>query len=262
MNGQSVFHSQELDKLSTALAKAQAEFKPVEKNRKNPFYSSSYSDLTACIEMASPILSKHGLSVVQLPTGGGIGNHVSLATVLTHTSGQFIGSTVTFTAREPGPQALGGCLTYMRRYCYSAIVGIASEEDDDGNAATHGKTAYKQYHPADPQPYQKDESSSASLSSLDSHDPSNYVIPFGKKFKGMRIVDVSHNELFNYVEYMKKSTAGKDVSPSLQIFFKMADAVLNDNAVDFVKKMDKEKPLGDDFTPAFMDSDIPFFREE
>jgi hypothetical protein len=34
-------------------------------------------------------------------------------------------------------QSLGSYLTYLRRYTYSAIVGVvASEEDDDGEAAT------------------------------------------------------------------------------------------------------------------------------
>ncbi len=37
--------------------------------------------------------------------------------------------------RAPGVQALGSEITYLRRYCLSALVGVATEDDDDGNAA-------------------------------------------------------------------------------------------------------------------------------
>lgn len=37
--------------------------------------------------------------------------------------------------RAPGVQVLGSEITYLRRYCLSALVGVATEDDDNGNAA-------------------------------------------------------------------------------------------------------------------------------
>ena len=42
-------------------------------------------------------------------------------------------------AKDASPQAIGSCITYLRRYSLSAVVGIASEIDDDGNSATPAK---------------------------------------------------------------------------------------------------------------------------
>lgn len=35
------------------------------------------------------------------------------------------------------PQGLGSCITYFRRYCYAAALGMVSE-DDDGQTASSG----------------------------------------------------------------------------------------------------------------------------
>lgn len=35
------------------------------------------------------------------------------------------------------PQEVGSLTTYYKRYALAAVLGIATEEDDDGNAATH-----------------------------------------------------------------------------------------------------------------------------
>ena len=37
---------------------------------------------------------------------------------------------------EPTAQALGSAVTYAKRYALTALLGIAADEDDDGNAAS------------------------------------------------------------------------------------------------------------------------------
>lgn len=62
---------------------------------------------------------------------------MTLMTRLCHASGQWIESSMTVNPPKQDIQSLGSYLTYLRRYTYSAIVGVvASEEDDDGEAAT------------------------------------------------------------------------------------------------------------------------------
>lgn len=126
--------SDQISELASALSKAQGIIVPASKSADNPFFRSKYADLAAVWEVARDPLYKHGLAVTQLPSAEG--NVVTVETILTHSSGQYISSKLTMTAKDAGPQAIGSCITYIRRYSLSAVVGIASEIDDDGNAAT------------------------------------------------------------------------------------------------------------------------------
>lgn len=123
-----------INEIATALSKAQALIKPASKDSDNPFFKSKYADLAAVFEVIREPLSTNGLALTQHPSADG--NIVTLETILLHSSGQWMGSILTMVAKDAGPQAIGSCITYLRRYAVSAIVGIASEEDDDGNNAT------------------------------------------------------------------------------------------------------------------------------
>ena len=57
--------SDKIDKLATALTKAQSEMKGAEKKSVNPFFNSGYADLHTVIESSFPHLTKYGLSVIQ-----------------------------------------------------------------------------------------------------------------------------------------------------------------------------------------------------
>lgn len=124
-----------LKHLAEALAKCQSELRNAKKDAANPFFNSSYADLSMVWDTAREPLTKNGLSVMQLPSAEGA--RVTVETILLHASGESISSRLTMTAKDAGPQSIGSAITYARRYALSAMVGIASEEDDDGNAATH-----------------------------------------------------------------------------------------------------------------------------
>ncbi len=140
--------SEEINELSAALSKAQGVIIPASKDSDNPFFKSKYADLAAVWEVARDPLYKNGLSITQHPSAEG--NAVTVETVLTHSSGQWMSSRLTMTAKDPGPQAIGSCITYARRYGLSAVVGIASEIDDDGNAATGLSKVDKKEKHSDP----------------------------------------------------------------------------------------------------------------
>lgn len=124
-------HSDSVQKIAAALCKVQAKLKPLRRNADNPFFKSSYTDLSAMCETLYPLLAAEGLSVVQ----GGDGS--TLDTLLLHESGEWIRTSLTM-PNETNPQKLGSVITYFRRYALAAIVGAVSEgEDDDANAASH-----------------------------------------------------------------------------------------------------------------------------
>lgn len=138
--------SEPINELALALSKTQAELKGAKKDTNNPFFNSRYADLSACWDACREPLSKNQLSIIQCPSTEG--DKVSIETILAHSSGQWISSIVSATPGytdksgefilEKDSQAIGSCITYLRRYGLCAIVGIAPE-DDDGNASTGGK---------------------------------------------------------------------------------------------------------------------------
>ena len=142
--------SGKLEKLATALAKAQSEIVGARKTSKNPFFKSDYADLFEVLEATRPILSKHGLSIVQTNDGVeiiGSTAFLHVGTMLMHTSGQWIRSFIPLPIESPvNCHKLGSAMTYGRRYGLSAMVGIA-QMDDDGNAATEGSKTPKEIAP-------------------------------------------------------------------------------------------------------------------
>lgn len=127
--------SKDLDKLFTALAKAQLEMLPAKTSSSNPFFKSKYADLASVVRSSRKALSMNGLAVVQRVVRQGSAG-MTLLTRLGHSSGQWIESSMTVNPPKQDIQSLGSYLTYLRRYTYAAIVGVvASDEDDDGESA-------------------------------------------------------------------------------------------------------------------------------
>jgi hypothetical protein len=123
-----------IGKLAEALAKAQGQIKGALKDSKNPFFHSTYADLESVWGACREPLSSNGLSVVQGAGEVAVEGKVSVETLLTHISGEFISSTFSATPEKQTPQGIGSCITYLRRYGLQSIVGIAPS-DDDGEAA-------------------------------------------------------------------------------------------------------------------------------
>ena len=121
--------------IAAALAKAQAGFKnpprnkEVKVNSQRGAYSFKYATLDAILDAVRKPLSDAGLCVVQIP------GKESLETRLIHDSGECLSSRIPLFVSQQGAQAYGSALTYARRYALAAMLGIAADEDDDGNAA-------------------------------------------------------------------------------------------------------------------------------
>ena len=120
-----------IGKLAEALAQAQAEMEGAAKDSTNPHFRSKYADLASIRDACRP-LAKYGIAHLQ-PTRAD-GPHVTVTTLLLHSSGEWIAEDLTLTAGQNTPQAVGSAITYGRRYGLAAMVGIAPE-DDDGEAA-------------------------------------------------------------------------------------------------------------------------------
>jgi hypothetical protein len=127
--------SAEIGELAKALVKVQATIKPAIKDSSNPFFKSQYADLTSVWDACAEALAANGLSVLQIGEPSPAANVASLTTILMHVSGQWVSGTMDAPLTKQDAQAVGSCITYLRRYGLAAIVGIRTT-DDDGAAAS------------------------------------------------------------------------------------------------------------------------------
>jgi hypothetical protein len=123
-----------MQKISQALVKFQSQLKPVSKESENPFFKSSYADLSTILQSVMPILSANGLAVVQpMKVQEGV---TILATNIIHESGEMLTSEMILPSHAD-PQKYGALITYYKRYQLQAMLGINTEEDDDGNSVSN-----------------------------------------------------------------------------------------------------------------------------
>jgi hypothetical protein len=94
-----------------------------------------YADLATVFDTIRAALAANGLSVTQtfMPFGED-GSTLMLVTTLGHKSGQFQRSYLPMKANV-APQQLASTATYLKRVALCAVVGIAADDDDDGQQA-------------------------------------------------------------------------------------------------------------------------------
>lgn len=128
-----MYQSEQINELAKALAKAQSQISPAIKDSTNPFFKSKYADLSSVWNSCKAPLSDNGLAVMQsLDYKDG---QTFLVTTLAHESGQWVRSCIPINPTKNDAQGIGSAITYMRRYSLAALVGVTTDEDDDGNAA-------------------------------------------------------------------------------------------------------------------------------
>ena len=126
--------SEQINELAAALAKAQGQIEGAKKSSSNPFFKSKYADLAECWNTCREALTANEISVIQMPEEINENGRLNITTMLAHSSGQYISSTLTMTVTKLDPQAIGSAITYGRRYALAAMVGLA-QADDDGEKA-------------------------------------------------------------------------------------------------------------------------------
>lgn len=136
-------HSETIANLAAALVKAQGEMPAVPKDSTNPHFKSKFASLDGIIERTKPVLAKHGLAIVQGAAGEAAPGTVGVEMMLLHSSGEYLMSHVVMPLAKNDPQGVGSAITYGRRYLVAAMLSLAADEDDDGNASSHKPEAVK-----------------------------------------------------------------------------------------------------------------------
>lgn len=145
LNNETTMTPQNLPNLAPALIKALAETQDVIADSTNPFHNSKYASLSQHLKSIKPIFAKHGLAIVQFPTSPQFESGVGVKTIIMHTSGEMLESSVTIEAPfEKGKdkngndferkgftgQQAGALVSYLRRYALASAAGVATEDDD------------------------------------------------------------------------------------------------------------------------------------
>ncbi len=127
-------HSESLKNIAAALIIFHVKVETVKKDASNPFFKSKYASLSNILDAINDPLIESGLCFSQFPTGEN-----ELNTILLHAeSGEYMMGAYTMKPVKNDPQGMGSVITYQRRYALAAILGLNIDDDDDGNAGTHG----------------------------------------------------------------------------------------------------------------------------
>ena len=125
--------SEKLETLLSDLAKAQAEFPTLPKDKNG--YNYKYTDLDTVISTLRPILAKHNIGFMQTLTTTGNGMS-AMTTRLFNAAGEWLEDTTPLPgislAKGNAAQNLGAAITYMKRYTLCAMLGVSCDEDPDG----------------------------------------------------------------------------------------------------------------------------------
>jgi len=244
-------HSDTIALLAAALVKASSELKPVVKDRVNPHFKNKYATLDAITEAVRPILGKHGLTVLQgatVPeTNAGVLTGFVLETMILHASGEWLTNGVFMPIDKASAQGAGSAITYGRRYGLAALLGLTSDEDDDGETATN--------HAPAPARAATPNNAPAPAKRAAPTDPSaklagalGFVMPFGKT-KGTQLGLIPPGDLESAIKWVQDKAPDK-----FGDFVNAAEAVLAGISVP---------TSGDSFEgfppePNEDDSDLPF----
>lgn len=120
--------SESIDKLASALVKAQSQMGGAVKDSDNPFFKSKYADLTSVVKAVKEPFAENGLSYVQFPFSSDRG--VGVTTRLMHVSGQWLEDAFVLPLAKVDPQGAGSAITYARRYALQSVAGIPTADDD------------------------------------------------------------------------------------------------------------------------------------
>ena len=123
--------------LLDALLAAQVEFPEIPKDRENTYFKSRYSTLDAIFTATRPVLNKHRILIDHYTQKiEGRWHMVARLTFVPTKEERTNAYPLAENFDDMSPQAKGSEITYGRRYSFAPMIGITSDEDDDGNAAT------------------------------------------------------------------------------------------------------------------------------
>lgn len=116
-----------MSELIKALVKASVRFDEPKRTKKG-VHNVMYAPMDEVLRATKKPLLDNGLFVSQHVISEG--EMIGIETVVTHESGESTSSKFFARPVKLDPQSIGAFITYMRRYAYLAVLGLAPEDDD------------------------------------------------------------------------------------------------------------------------------------
>jgi len=194
--------------LFQALINFVAETKDIHADSVNPFHGSKYASLSAHLEVLKPIAAKHGLAIIQMPTG--TEGTVGVTTIVIHKDGGYIKSDADIPAEKgiSGQQA-GILYSYIRRYSLASIAGCATDDDDaelDRQIRTKAPAAKKAY--VAPSAPASAPSAAPAFTQKSSEPAGDVLVPFGdhkgKPLSSLPLIEPNREVKFGDLTYFAK----------------------------------------------------------
>ena len=127
--------SPDITQLAKAMLAIQKQLTPATKDATNPYTRSRYATLNAVMDACKTALLDNGIWLTQITVPSESGT-IALLTKLTHAeTGQYQASVTVLPLQRPDCQGAGSAITYARRYALTAMLGMVTEDDDDGEGA-------------------------------------------------------------------------------------------------------------------------------
>ena len=130
--------SEKTQEIIKAIVKTQLEITPPVKDKVNPRFKTAYSSLDSIYASVRMPLAKNGLTLslsVELVRET---QHV-LRTTIFHVNGESMSNIIPLFIENLNSQGFASALTYARRYAICSLLGLPSDEDDDGEASQPAK---------------------------------------------------------------------------------------------------------------------------
>lgn len=201
--------------LAAALAAAQASFPPIPRDKEvtvesktGKSYKFKYAPLDSILNAVRKPLADNGLAITQLLDDG------DLVTTLLHKDGGALSGRITLPNTGDSVQALGSAITYLRRYSIQAVLGIAAEEDDDGNRASGNDASFTKQEDA----FSPDGGLIGTAITQGTQDgelrqsPTGWTLPFRIKNGSKSYIVIAENELAEALSVIKATWIGQRVT--------------------------------------------------
>ena len=115
-----------------------------------------FAPLPEILDLARPVLARHALAV-RFQTAPDA-NNILVTCEVVHATGTVVSAASLYSPSNANMQTVGSGLTYARRYTLVAALGIAADDDDDGEATARPalKAAPAQVQPLPARPLPSD----------------------------------------------------------------------------------------------------------
>jgi hypothetical protein len=125
-------------KLLSAILAVQQGAPFIDKSSDNPFFKSKYAGLPEVWRSIKDLMGENKLVIVH---GMESGENDYIVTKILHAeTGESIESRSRIMLQKSTAQEYGSYITYMRRYALTAMLGLVTDEDDDGHKANEKAT--------------------------------------------------------------------------------------------------------------------------